>query len=103
MSNPKGECTQCGDCCSQFLPISRTEQLRIEEYIKEHDIKDTKCIVIGSCPFLDLSKPKEKCTIYPVRPLICKAFSCNKTNREELDSRMLKAFPVDMRKLFYGD
>ena len=33
-----GNCSRCGECCASLLPITRAEEKRIREYIK-----DNKC------------------------------------------------------------
>ena len=77
------ECSKCGSCCSRFLPISDKEIKTIKKYIKNKKLKivpayQKTClseVINGKCPFLDLDA-KNKCQIYPVRPDICKIYSC---------------------------
>ena len=78
-----GKCTQCGQCCSNILPMTEDEISVIRRYIKKHHIKERKHIlplaeptIDMTCPFLDDSKSCEKCTIYEVRPRICRDFIC---------------------------
>ena len=79
-----GQCSCCGNCCSDLLPITDKEIVKIKKYMKIHKIKEhshgnflsTKALDL-TCPFMDSSK-ELKCTIYPVRPQICKMFSCHK-------------------------
>ena len=83
-----GVCSQCGGCCTHHLRIAPTEIQTIKTYIKKHHIKP--CIHTNGneaqidflCPFLDTSADTCKCTIYPVRPLICQIFQCNRTQSE---------------------
>ena len=35
-----GECTQCGNCCSNLLPMTEDEIATIRKYIKKHHIKE---------------------------------------------------------------
>lgn len=79
-----GKCSQCGECCSNLLPMSKEEVETIRKYIRKNNIKEYKILFPFSdptldltCPFLDRNKETEKCKIYEVRPLICKAFVCN--------------------------
>lgn len=77
-----GKCTQCGSCCSNMLPVTIGELKAIKAYVKRHRIKQNEKRggeddVDLKCPFLDESKEKEKCMIYPVRPMICKKYMCN--------------------------
>lgn len=68
----KGKCIKCGGCCSNLLPLSLAEIERIRAYIAEHQIS-----MHGhdpDCPFLNAEK---RCTVYEVRPLICRIYKCN--------------------------
>lgn len=106
-----GQCSNCGSCCSNILPMSDSEVKRIQSYIRKHGItQNVHCALLADpqqdmlCPFMDLSKEK-KCTIYPVRPQICRSFVCNRTawdaamdpelNQEERRTR-------NVRATFYG-
>lgn len=79
-----GKCSECGECCGHKLIMSESEIKRIKAYIKTHNIKKaanffptrTKCLMLV-CPFCDLTKRTHKCSIYEVRPDICKYFMCN--------------------------
>ena len=35
-----GRCSNCGECCSNFLPINYQEVVRIKKYIKEKNIQE---------------------------------------------------------------
>lgn len=80
-----GNCSQCGACCGAFLPVSDAEVKKIKNYVKAHHIKPQKHgtavlanpAVDFNCPFLDTTKKCEKCTIYEVRPMICRLFKCS--------------------------
>lgn len=107
-----GKCTGCGECCSNFLPLSAGEIKEINRHIAKHHIKEHRHVVPlanpvedWTCPFLNSTKEKDKCTIYQVRPEICREFQCNKNPREmsrnkDLLYRRRKA--VDMREEFFG-
>jgi len=106
-----GECTGCGECCSNFLPLSDADISRIKKYISRNRIKaqvHTMPTAIPTmdcvCPFLDISRRDKKCTIYPVRPDICKAFKCNDpldvVKHKELYE--VEHTPVNVRETFYG-
>ena len=92
----KGKCSHCGECCSNFLPLSASEISRISLYLSEHHILPMplargKYIYSEMCPFLDAHK---KCLIYDVRPLICKAFKCN---RKAPSNKFIKLFLLEHR------
>lgn len=53
-----GECSNCGNCCSDFLPISPEEIRRIEKYIKKHGIKEQKHFLpTAIVPMVDMVCP----------------------------------------------
>ena len=106
-----GECTQCGNCCSNALPMTKNEIDAIHRYIAKKHIKEQKLAypfsqesIDMTCPYLDNSKPKEKCAIYAVRPRICRDFICCPSKRPPIDdlSYKLKCKTVDVRKEFFG-
>lgn len=77
-----GKCSNCGNCCSDLIPLSNADINRIKKYIKKHNIKPViKCIPLMNtfdvtCPFRD--DVNKKCTIYEVRPQICREFTCHR-------------------------
>ena len=103
-----GKCTQCGACCSRYLPMTQKEADVIHRFVKKHDIKEFKHLFPVSndtfdmtCPFMDDSKQKEKCRIYSVRTEICKQFICSK-EKKPFNGHWQQYSVVDMRKEFYG-
>ena len=92
----KGKCSQCGECCSNFLPLSASEISRISLYLSEHHILPMpivrgKYVHAETCPFLDAHK---RCLIYEARPLICRAFKCN---RKAPNTKFIKLFLLEER------
>jgi hypothetical protein len=105
-----GKCSCCGDCCSNFLPISRKEIKEIKRYIVKHNIKrvNHKPAVATNfldmtCPFLDPDGGNEKCRIYPVRPYVCREFICDPAQRKPLSVDYQKVRPQLMTEIFFGD
>ena len=105
-----GKCTQCGECCSNCLPMTKKEISIIKDYIKVHKVAE-QLHTVGlnepafdmTCPFLDITKDKEKCTIYKVRPKICRDFSCCKDKRKHLNKTFVNnAILIDVRETFFG-
>lgn len=78
-----GQCSRCGGCCTHHLGVTKKERETIHQYIKEHNLKPfvhrnpNGPSVDFLCPFLDNTKPETSCSIYPVRPLICRAYRCD--------------------------
>ena len=93
-----GECSKCGECCTNLLPISQNELDIIQRYVIEHKIRpQTHMLVMQnrlSCPYYD----GKKCLIYEVRPLICKEFYCYKKPSYEMAQKFRsdKYITVDM-------
>lgn len=103
-----GECTQCGACCSNFLPMSKKEIVEIKKYVKKKNIKAYKHLIPVSdhvidmtCPFMDDSKSKEKCRIYSVRPEICKQFTCCPNKRKPFNAKFKGYQIVNVRQVFF--
>lgn len=104
-----GECANCGQCCSNFLPVSKKEIKNINRYIQKKKISEQKNFVPAArhtldwtCPFRDNSA--RKCVIYDVRPAICRDFRCDKPKKKiQADKYMYhkKYSVVDMRKEFF--
>ena len=103
-----GKCSGCGSCCSGILPLSKDEVKRIKKYIKTHNIKEYRNKLLngidGTCPFRD--ETEKKCTIYEIRPDICKGFVCNQM-MAEIQSRKIDFGKyrdiVYMREEFFGN
>ena len=74
------ECKRCGNCCSNFLPLSKKEIKDLKQIVKQRNLKPISGIFgIGfenSCPFLN----GNICVIYEDRPVICRIFTCEKFN-----------------------
>lgn len=80
---PEIECKNCGECCGpiEFLPI---ERINLNRFLKANGIKKQKLIstvkvlkmIINDsadglvCPY----RKDGKCSIYPVRPIVCRLF-----------------------------
>ena len=103
-----GKCSNCGGCCADILPIDENEMRIIKDYIKKHKIKE--CVHLNcfqrvdlTCPFRD--NKNKICTIYPVRPAICKTFICSKPQPDIERDRALfhqKKKAESMRHIFFG-
>jgi Fe-S-cluster containining protein len=93
-----GKCSKCGECCSNFLPVSQSEVDKIQKYVIEHKIRpQTQLLIMQNtltCPYYN----GKKCLIYEVRPLICKEFYCYKKPTAEMGKKFQEEehFPVDM-------
>lgn len=77
-----GKCIGCGECCSDFLPVSEKEIKRLKQYVRKHNLTEHRHnFLLGTndctCPFRN--EASRKCDVYEVRPLICRSFICSKT------------------------
>ena len=83
-----GKCTCCGNCCTALLPMTKVELKTIQRYVKRKHIKIEKhdgCYFDLTCPFRD--DEKRICTVYEVRPQICRDFKCDKPQKKIDDSK----------------
>ena len=89
--------------------MSKKEIRIIHEYIRKHNIRESKHIlpVVNhpydmTCPFRD--NGKKICTIYPVRPEICRQFICDSEKRAKHNRELLKQTReiVMVREEFFG-
>ena len=85
-----GRCSGCGMCCSNQIPMSDKEIQRIRKYVRQHNIRPHQInlplvnhTIDATCPFLNMDAKTDRCNIYPVRPFICRMFSCNAKARQE--------------------
>ena len=111
-----GKCRDCGNCCGNFLPITPDDYKRIKDYIKVHSIEPARPrILLGPwsrptahnlCPFL-LDAEEHRCAIYPVRPGICKVWSCHKPAENSEIKKWYFSAPyvktLDMYMTFYPE
>lgn len=112
-----GKCSNCGACCTSFLPLTKHEYRRIVAYLKDNpDITEERHLENGSlhvlCPFRD--EVNKRCKIYEVRPFVCRNFICNKPssvlehdkdgylNRAYYNSREFSSF-ISGQRLFFDD
>lgn len=76
---PKFECRSgCADCCGPVI-MTRLEMRRICERtgLKERDLDFMTVLQLegSTCPLLD--KATKKCTVYDIRPAICRVFGAS--------------------------
>ena len=96
-----GNCSKCGECCTNFLPVSQKEVEKIQKYVIENKIRPQKQMLVMqnrlSCPYYD----GKKCLVYEVRPLICKEFYCYKKPSIETAKKIIqeKRITVDMWRI----
>lgn len=90
---PDFMCTNgCHECCQNFgVPSrTRTEGERIKAYLKKNAMKPVKAQG-NTCPHLN----KSGCTIYPVRPLICRLYGTSPNYRCKMKVAPLRLLHED--------
>lgn len=106
-----GECSSCGKCCSNILPMSSKEIKEIHRYMRKHKITEQRVIFPLkvpaafdlTCPFR--SEKERKCLIYECRPNICRDFRCDKPRKQIQANKEMyhgRYEVVDMREEFFG-
>lgn len=105
-----GECSNCGCCCGNLLPLSEKEIKTIKNYMKHHPVKEqihcyptANPMVDTTCPFR--SDTEKKCLIYEIRPAICRDYRCDKPKKEIKANRDMyhgKHVICNMRMEFFG-
>ena len=105
-----GKCSSCGQCCSNYLPVSSKEIKEIRRYIEKKHIRECKHIIPTveyfdmTCPFRD--NDRKICTIYQHRPVICKDFKCDNAKHDIWAKKELyhhRYEVCDMRETFFGE
>lgn len=104
-----GECSNCGQCCSDFLPVSEKEIQTIWRYIKRNNIKEQVHFLPTARPCIDMICPfqnnlEKRCEIYEVRPAICRDFRCDKPKKQiwaDRDLYQAKCRVVSMYETFF--
>lgn len=100
-----GQCSSCGNCCSNVLPLTATEIKSIKRYVKKKHITPEhhtiSCSATDSvdwlCPFRD--EVNKRCNIYEARPAICRLFKCD--GHVDPLIRIGVAKVVDVRMTFF--
>jgi len=97
------ECSKCGECCSEMLPLTDGEVAAIEEYIHAHEVEPRR--QSAYCPFLDLGS--RLCRIYEIRPAICRICDCRQFLKgtlftQENKEKLRYAKTVNMTDRFCG-
>lgn len=112
-----GKCSNCGECCTDFVPITIREYKTIKAYLKKHpEITNERYYTPEGihvlCPFRD--RETKRCKIYEVRPLVCQSFLCSFKRDKLIANRTFgieraaynNADPTTMvsfHTLFFGD
>lgn len=100
-----GECSGCGGCCSNRIPLTDKEFQELKRLVRKRKLKPVNRIPVimiqpvrdMTCPFLDLNG---RCLIYKDRPKICRIYRCNKDEtaimKELLNDPSVHQFQIRM-------
>ena len=69
------ECRNCGECCSNYLPLQEKEILIMKQLAKKENKHPLRQDWYDRCPFLN---GNNRCDIYEDRPMICREYTCYK-------------------------
>lgn len=92
----------CYECCRNFGVPSRTavEDERLKKFLEEKNMHPGEACG-HTCPYLDEALLEGGCSIYPVRPLICRLYGtspsclCNMHSISSLIKSPLPIFYID--------
>lgn len=102
------KCKKCGQCCSNYLPLTTEEIKRLKKLAKKENkpiyLKDWK----DCCPFLN---SKMQCDIYKDRPIICQEYNCYNFENHTYSKRFMQILEkeenkfrlVDIRKEIFNN
>lgn len=98
-SVPKMICeNNCRDCCgmTRWFPV---EAINIIDFLKAYDMKEKEAkSFLDYCPYLD---KESKCTIYPVRPIICRLFGSTDHTKIKRGIKVSMICPKDCKPKKY--
>ena len=84
----------CGQCCSRFLPLSPAEAAAVRLAGRGKARPERPETVDLTCPLLteDLT-----CSIYEIRPAICRAYDCSAHKAHDLTPFFVEGVSPDWR------
>jgi len=105
-----GECSNCGFCCSDTLPLSVDDLELIKEFMKDNKLEpsksrqevymDGKLASSPGCPFRN--NETKRCNIYSHRPKICREYKCC-IPKDEFDYQNADDLTRSLRQIFFDD
>lgn len=98
-----GQCSRCGACCTNYLPLTKTEFKRLRRWVRKHKFKPEPVVdaLDFTCPFLD--KESLKCVCYEIRPAVCQKFSCHaaQSGLQQLGSATREVY--NLREMLFSE
>ena len=98
-----GKCSRCGGCCNAVLPMTEKELHKLKRFVKNNHVKPRRKLFLsensvdGTCPFLS---GENMCMVYPVRPSVCRQFTCEKPDYSIEIENIYDYRDVDLRHEF---
>lgn len=87
-----GVCSNCGECCTDLLPLTPDELRTLKEYAHAHGLREHRQAPFWDQHAIDMTCPfrnqqTQRCDAYPARPEICRSFICSKPKAEAYRDR----------------
>ena len=104
-----GKCSNCGGCCSNFLPVRKEEIERLKRFVRRKHFKPivrsnvlAGCSIDLMCPFRN--DKEQRCEVYDIRPEVCRIYRCDKAANGTLpDFKHKKLYTVvNLRQVVFG-
>lgn len=106
-----GQCVGCGKCCGSFLPLTQDDITRIKAHVHAHNLKPIIHAPVftaaqdETCPFMDPSRPPgRRCVIYPIRPAMCRIYTCHSLTDKQTAARQNQLIMQDrgLREILFS-
>lgn len=86
-SDEQGNCNGCSECCTVFVPVTKTELKILKRKMNKKMINNfiknaNEGNISVKCPFVT----EKGCSIYNIKPFVCKAYHCKPSLKRELTS-----------------
>ena len=89
---------------NRIKAVNGQKMIRLGDYAKKHQLKEHRLPAGAAMESVDLTCPfrneeTKRCEVYPVRPLICRAFICSRTLQAARKTRDLVQSDRDIHSL----
>ena len=89
---------------NRIKAVNGQKMIRLGDYAKKHQLKEHRLPAGAALESVDLTCPfrnetTKRCEVYPVRPLICRAFICSRTLQAARKTRDLVQSDRDIHSL----
>ena len=100
-SDENGNCNGCSECCNVFVPITKKElkllkRLLTKKVLKRYAKSTMNDSINCKCPF----STDDGCSIYNLRPSICKNYHCKKELSKIYDGDLKSSEDLPIKMLY---